>query len=262
MTARISLDIAKFTVAPGGAPARQPELGQKLFPPMHNRRRPEVAMLLYPGMTLLDTLGPHGVLSESANVHLVWKTRDVIVSDNGVGILPNATFDECPKDLDVLFVGGGPGFDVMRDEECLAFLRDRGSRAKWVTSVCNGSLVLGAAGLLRGYEATSHWAMRDALVMFEAKPVARRVVVDRNRITGGGVTAGIDFGLTLLSTLLGEPVAKLAQLALEYDPQPPFEAGSPECAGAQVVQRAMEWLAPLAEQMQQVLGQASQAAAR
>jgi transcriptional regulator GlxA family with amidase domain len=229
---------------------------------MHNRRRPEVAMLLYPGMTLLDTLGPQGVLSDSANVHLVWKTRDAIVADSGVAILPNCTFDECPKDLDVLFVGGGPGIDVMRDAECLAFLRDRGSRAKYVTSVCSGSLVLGAAGLLRGYEATSHWAMRDALAMFGAKPVARRVVIDRNRMSGGGVTAGIDFGLVLLATLCGEPVAKLAQLALEYDPQPPFQAGTPECAGADVVQQAMEWLAPLAEHMQQVFGEASQAAAR
>ena len=213
-------------------------------------------------MTLLDTIGPQSVLSEAANVHLVWKTRDIIVSDTGIGILPSATFDECPRDLDVLFVGGGPGVDVMRDPDCLAFLADRGQRAKFVTSVCTGSLVLGAAGLLQGYEATSHWASRPALAMFGAKPVDARVVIDRNRITGGGVTAGIDFGLTLLAKLVGEPVAKQTQLALEYDPQPPFDAGSPQAAGPEVTQRVIQWLAPVEAGMQQVFAQTSGAEAR
>jgi cyclohexyl-isocyanide hydratase len=260
MTEHISVDIATFTVASGDPPARQPRLGQKLFPGMHPHRRPEVAMLLYPGMTLLDMIGPQTVLADAANVHLVWKTRDVIVSDNGVGILPTTTFEECPKDLDVLFVGGGPGFEVMRDAECLAFLRDRGSRAKYITSVCTGSLVLGAAGLLHGYEATCHWSAREALAAFGAKPVAARVVVDRNRITGGGVTAGIDLGLTLLSTMLGEPIAKLAQLMMEYDPQPPFHAGTPEGAGPEVLQKMIEWIAPMAVEMQQAVEQASKVA--
>jgi len=262
MSERITVEIAKFAVPSTEHPAREPRLGQKLFPAMHNQRRPEVAMLLYPGMTLLDTLGPQAVLADSADVHLVWKTRDLIVSDNGVGILPTTTFDECPKDLDVLFVGGGPGVDVMRDPECIAFLRDRGARAKYITSVCNGSLVLGAAGLLNGYDATCHWALRDALPLFGAKPVDARVVVDRNRITGGGVTAGIDFGLTLLATLLGEPIAKLAQLALEYDPHPPFDAGTPQNAGPDVVAKAAQWLAPLAVEMQQAFEQASKVAVR
>ncbi len=113
----------------------------------------------------------------------------------------------------------------MNDSEVIGFLADRGSRAKYVTSVCSGSLMLGAAGLMRGYKATSHWACRDLLPMFGATPVDARVVVDRNRISGGGVTAGLDFGLVLLAKLLGEDIAKMTQLALEYDPQPPFHAG-------------------------------------
>jgi putative intracellular protease/amidase len=219
-------------------------------------------MLLYPGMTLLDLLGPQTVLSDAANVHLVCKSRDLIVTDSGFGILPTTTFDECPKDLDVLFVGGGPGIDVVRDAACLAFLVDRGARAKYITSVCTGSLILGAAGLLRGYEATCHWSAREALTMFGATPVDARVVVDRNRITGGGVTAGIDFGLTLLAKLVGEPVAKLTQLAIEYDPQPPFRAGSPLDAGPEVVEQVIQWMGPLAFQMLQVCEQASKVAPR
>jgi cyclohexyl-isocyanide hydratase len=262
MTDHISVDIAKFAVAKGERPARQLQLGDKQFPVMHDQPRPEVAMLLYPGMTLLDTLGPQTVLADCANVHLVWKTRDLIVTDSGFGILPTLTFDECPKNLDVLFVGGGPGFDVMRDPDCLAFLRDRGSRAKYITSVCTGSLVLGAAGLLNGYEATCHWSAREALALFGAKPVVGRVVVDRNRISGGGVTAGIDFGLTLLAILLGDKIAKVAQLALEYDPSPPFRCGTPECAGPEVLQQTLEWMGPLAIDMQNAIEQASKVAVR
>jgi transcriptional regulator GlxA family with amidase domain len=136
--------------------------------------------------------------------------------------------------------------DVMTDEETIQFIADRGGRAKYVTSVCGGSLVLGAAGLLRGYESGCHWACLDALRMFGAKPVAKRVVADRNRLSGGGVTAGIDFGLTLLARLLGDDIAKTTQLAMEYDPQPPFNAGSPERAGAEITQKAKDWLGPMA----------------
>ena len=120
---------------------------------------------------------------------------------------------------------------VMKDPEVIQFMADRGARAKYVTSVCSGSLVLGAAGLLKGYKATSHWAARSALPMFGAEPIDARVVVDRNRVTGGGVTAGLDFGLVLLAKLLGEEVAKMTQLSIEYDPDPPFHCGSPKAAG-------------------------------
>mgnify|MGYP002626374665 FL=1 len=129
----------------------------------------------------------------------------------------------------------------MEDDETLRFLADRGSRAKWVTSVCGGSIVLGAAGLMQGYKATSHWAARELLTNFGATPVEARVVTDRNRVSGGGVTAGIDFGLVLLAKLLGEDVAKMTQLALEYDPAPPFDAGTPKKAGPEVMKDFLAW---------------------
>lgn len=216
------------------------------LPPMHKGTKPEVAMLLYPGVTLLDLIGPQSVLAPSCNVHVVWKNADLLVTDSGIVMKATSTLEECPADLDVLFVPGGE-FSIMRDEEVLRFLADRGSRARYVTSVCGGSIVLGAAGLLQGYKATSHWAARDKLPLFGATPVAARVVRDRNRISGGGVTAGIDFGLVLLAELLGEDVAKMSQLALEYDPAPPFDAGTPEKAGPEIMGKMQEWLGPMGD---------------
>jgi cyclohexyl-isocyanide hydratase len=193
-------------------------------------RRPQVGMLLYPGLTLLDLIGPQTTLSHVMDIHLVWRSRDEpVTSDTGIRLLPTATFDECPRDLDVLFVPGGPGMSgAIASAEVREFLADRGSRATWVTSVCTGSIVLGAAGLLHGYRATSHWGALDLLPLVGADPVSdQRVVVDRNRITAGGVTAGIDFGLTLVARMMGDRTAKTIQLALEYDPRPPFDAGTP-----------------------------------
>ncbi|WP_305984620.1 DJ-1/PfpI family protein [Roseibium sp. MMSF_3544] len=213
------------------------------LPPMHNQRKPEVAMLLYPGVTLLDLLGPQTVLAPSCNVHVIWKNTDLLETDSGIIMKATSTLDECPKDLDVLFVPGGE-FSVMTDPVVLTFLADRGARARYVTSVCGGSIVLGAAGLLKGYRATSHWAAKDQLHLFGATPQEGRVVRDRNRISGGGVTAGIDFGLVLLAELLGEDVAKLSQLALEYDPAPPFDAGTPEKAGPVIMDKMRRWLGP------------------
>src|SRR6267142_524743 len=197
-----------------------------------NQPRLEIGMLLYPGLTLLDLIGPQTTFSWFSNIHLVWKTKDLIYSDTGIGVQPTATFETCPRELDILFVPGGFGQQqLMKDAEVLAFLADRGPKSKYVTSVCSGSLLLGAAGLLEGYKATSHWAARDGLSAFGAIPTNARVVVDRNRITGGGVTAGIDFGLVVLAKLRGDDAAKLTQLAMEYDPEPPFHAGSPQGAG-------------------------------
>ena len=210
----------------------------------------EIGMLLYPGLTLLDLIGPQTVFSWFANTHLVWKTKDLVYSDTGIGMQPSCTFESCPRDLDILFVPGGFGQNqLMSDAETLAFLADRGSTAKYVTSVCSGSLLLGAAGLLKGYKATSHWAARDGLSAFGAIPTDARVVVDRNRITGGGVTAGIDFGLVILAKLRGEDAAKLTQLAMEYDPEPPFQAGSPKTAGPAIVEQAMSFMAATFERM-------------
>jgi cyclohexyl-isocyanide hydratase len=196
----------------------------------------QVGMLLYPGLTLLDLIGPHTAWAWHATIHLVWKTQDLIVSDSGVAIQPTTTFADCPHDLDILFVPGGFGTAAaMQDRAVLDFLAARAAHARYITSVCSGSLILGAAGLLHGYKATSHWAVRDRLPLFGAEPVEARVVVDRNRITGGGVTAGIDFGLVLLAQLRGEEVAQVTQLAMEYDPEPPFQAGSPHSAGPAIV---------------------------
>ena len=197
----------------------------------------EIGMLLYPRLTQLDLTGPFEVLSRvpGARVHLLWKTLDPVVSDSGMQILPTLTLVECPA-LDVVFVPGGPGqVDLMDDREVLGFLSRQARNARFVTSVCTGSLVLAAAGLLDGYAAACHWLWRDQLAEFGVKVATDRVVVDRNRITGGGVTAGIDFGLLVASQLAGETVAKTIQLSIEYNPSPPFDAGSPEGAGPEIV---------------------------
>jgi cyclohexyl-isocyanide hydratase len=196
----------------------------------------EIGMLVYPGMFLQDLVGPLTMFEALMNrdIHLLWKNRQPVGPENPehpglIPVPPTRTFAECPEELDVLFVPGGvPGtLTMMEDKEVLDFLADRGAKAKWVTSVCTGSLILGAAGLLKGYRATSYWATLDVLPTFGATPVKRRVVTDRNRITGGGVTAGLDFGLDLVARLRTPEYAKAVQLYLEYDPAPRFNAGTP-----------------------------------
>jgi cyclohexyl-isocyanide hydratase len=193
-----------------------------------------IAFLLYPDFTQLDLTGPAQVLSRLGNARIdyVARSRDPVPTDAGFSILPTATFDHADA-ADILCVPGGIScVDAMEDAETLAWVRQAGERAQWVTSVCTGSLILGAAGLLKGYRAACHWAWREHLALFGAKPVAQRVVFDRNRVTGGGVTAGIDFALALTAAIRGEAHARMIQLALEYDPAPPFDSGSPERAGA------------------------------
>jgi len=208
-----------------------------------------VGFLLFPNVTQLDLTGPAQVLSRLGEVKLdlVWKSREPVPTDAGFAIVPTATFDEIIA-ADILCVPGGIGVtEVMEDEAAMAWVRRIGSSAKWVTSVCTGSLILGAAGLLQGYRATSHWAWRHYLTAFGAEPVAERVVFDRNRVTGGGVTAGIDFALALTAAIRGETHARLLQLGFEYDPAPPFDSGSPERAAADLVAlygKRMEKLAP------------------
>ena len=201
-----------------------------------------VVFLVYPNVTQLDLTGPAQVLSRlgEAKIDLVWKTHDPVQTDSGFALLPTATFDEV-READILCVPGGFGcIDVMQDDAALAWVRAVGESAQWVTSVCTGSLILGAAGLLRGYRATSHWAWRDYLGLFGAEPVAERVVFDRNRVTGGGVTAGIDFALALVAAIEGEENARAIQLGLEYDPHPPFDSGTPDKAGEDLVRRVHE----------------------
>jgi cyclohexyl-isocyanide hydratase len=197
----------------------------------------QIAFLLFPGLTQLDMTGPAQFLSRmpGAKMDLVWKSRDPVMTDAGFAIVPTATFADLPK-VDILCIPGGIGVaDVMNDDEAMAWIRAVAADAKWVTSVCTGSLILGAAGLLKGYKATSHWAWHHHLALFGAEPVKARTVFDRNRVTGGGVTAGIDFALALIAAVSGEGVAKTLQLGLEYDPAPPFDTGSPEKAGEQIV---------------------------
>lgn len=210
--------------------------------------RPKVAMLVHPDMVLMDLVGPQTVLAiAGSEIHLVWKDQRPVSTDVGIPIAATTTLANCPKDLDVLFVPGGlkGSAALMEDAEVLAFLKDRGSRAKYVTSVCTGSLVLGAAGLLNGYKATSHWYVRDLLPLMGATLVKDRVVIDRNRLTGGGVTAGIDFGLHLASIIGGEDLAKRIQLLLEYAPKPPFNSGEPETAVKPLVDAVLAAREPL-----------------
>jgi cyclohexyl-isocyanide hydratase len=208
-----------------------------------------VSFLLFPNVTQLDLTGPAQVLSRlgNATIDLVAKTRDPVPTDAGFDLLPTATFADAAQP-DILCVPGGVGDQsVMEDEETLAWVREAAAGAQWVTSVCTGALILGAAGLLKGYRATTHWASHQHLAAFGATPVHERVVFDRNRVTGGGVTAGIDFGLALTAAIRGERYAQMVQLALEYDPHPPFDAGSPERAGPEAVaayQRRMAALMP------------------
>lgn len=213
----------------------------------------KIAMLCYPRMTILDLIGPQYMFASlmGATVHLVAKTRDPITSDTGVTVIPTATFDEVPKDLTVLFAPGGTDgtLAAMKDDETRAFMADRGSRATYVTSVCTGSLILGAAGLLKGYKATSHWAARDTLTEFGATPVDARVVKDRNRITGAGVTAGLDFGLQMLAEMRDRTYAEGVQLMCEYDPHPPFNAGSIHTAPLHVKAMIGAMVAPFAQQV-------------
>jgi cyclohexyl-isocyanide hydratase len=215
-------------------PERAPLVHDMSDMPANWTQADQVAMLCYPKMTILDLIGPQYMFSSlmGAKVHLVAKTKDPITSDSGVTVIPTATFDETPKDLTILFAPGGTEgtLDAMEDNATRDFMKDRGARAKYVTSVCTGSLILGAADLLKGYKATSHWAARDSLKLFGAEPVDARVVKDRNRFTGAGVTAGLDMGLTMLAELRDQTYAEGVQLIAEYAPQPPFNAGTPHSA--------------------------------
>jgi cyclohexyl-isocyanide hydratase len=197
-----------------------------------------IGLLLFPDMTQLDMTGPYEVFARipGAQVHLLWKTLDPVRTERGLVMMPTMRLAECPV-LDLLCVPGGPGqVALMTDQDVLGFLRRQGATCRWVTSVCTGSLVLGAAGLLRGYRATSHWLSLDQLAPLGAEPVAERIVMDRNRITGAGVTSGIDFALFVAAQLCGETQAKEIQLSIEYDPAPPFAGGSPRSADPAMVE--------------------------
>ena len=199
-----------------------------------------IGMVLFPNFTQLDLTAPFEVFLRVPQAKIFFLSTDLqpIYTDKEFAVLPNCTFSDCP-DLDILFVGGGWGTgQIMEDERYINFLKQQGKVVTYVTSVCTGALVLAAAGLLDGYQATTHWLSLDLLRMFEKIEVKeQRVVIDRNRLTGGGVTAGIDFGLVLVAEIFGEELAKEIQLMIEYNPQPPFESGSPKNASQVLLEK-------------------------
>jgi cyclohexyl-isocyanide hydratase len=209
-----------------------------------------IGMMIFPRLTQLDMTGPYEVLARlpDTKVELVAATLAPVTTDRGMQIVPTVTYDTCPP-LDVIMVPGGPGQqDLMEDEAALSFLRKQAAGAKYVTSVCTGSLVLGAAGLLKGKRATSHWAAVEHLAALGAIPVREKVVVDGNVVTGAGVTSGIDFALSLAAILDGEAVAREIQLQIEYDPAPPFDSGSPKTAWPETLAALKTKLAKLNEE--------------
>ncbi|KVN87760.1 dimethylglycine dehydrogenase [Burkholderia ubonensis] len=217
-----------------------------------------IGFLVFPGVQQLDLTGPHDVLASlpDAAAHLVWKTREPVASSSGLALTPGHTFADCPP-LDVICIPGGTGItDLLSDRETIDFVRERSAAARYVTSVCTGALLLGAAGLLRGRRATTHWAFHALLEPLGAVPVRERVVRDGNLFTGGGVTAGIDFALTIAAELAGDDEAQAIQLELEYAPAPPFDAGSPDTAPAGVVTRVRERSAANLARRRQAIEQA------
>ena len=209
-----------------------------------------IGMLIFPRLTQLDMTGPYEVLARLPNtrVDLVARSLDPVTTDRGMQIVPTVTYTNCPP-LDVVMVPGGPGQqDLMEDEEALGFLRRQAVNARYVTSVCTGSLVLAAAGLLKGKRATCHWAAIEHLKLLGAILVNERVVVDGNIVTGAGVASGIDFALKLAAILDGEAVAREIQLQIEYDPAPPFNAGSPKTASPETLATLKTRMAKLNEE--------------
>ena len=201
-----------------------------------------IGLLLFPDLTQLDLTGPYEVFIRFPNtkVHLLWKTLEPVTAGGGMQLLPTTIFAECPR-LDLVCVPGGAGTNaLLSDVETLDFVRRQASCARYVTSVCTGSLVLGAAGLLKGRRATTHWMSLPMLAAFGCEPVAERVVVDGNVVTGGGVTAGIDFALTVAVEWFGAETARKIQLGIEYDPHPPYDAGVPDRADASLVTAVRE----------------------
>jgi cyclohexyl-isocyanide hydratase len=191
-----------------------------------------VGMLLFPNLTQLDLTGPYEVFARMPNtvVTLIAETPAPVRSERGLTITPDITFADAPQ-CDVLFVPGGIGVNrMMEHAPMLEFLRAQAKDARYITSVCTGALLLGAAGLLQGYRVATHWLAMDLLPILGAEPIQQRVVIDRNRITGGGITAGIDFGLVVAAELCGRDIAERIQLMMEYNPAPPFTSGSPTSA--------------------------------
>lgn len=204
-----------------------------------------VGFLVFPNVQQLDLTGPYEVFASApgVSVHLAWKDLAPVRSATGLMLTPTVLLEDCPK-LDVICIPGGGGVNaLLTDQPVLDFVRRQAASARYVTSVCTGSLVLGMAGLLRDKRATSHWNAVDLLAKLGATPTEGRVVRDGNIVTAGGVTSGIDFGLALLAELKGEDVARRVQLSLEYAPEPPFDSGTPATASPELILAAREGMA-------------------
>lgn len=199
-----------------------------------------IGFILFDNLTQLDLTAPYEVFSRLPNtqVCLIAEKKAPVKSDSGLAIMPDTNFKSCPQ-LDIICVPGGPGIGgAIENKKLMAFLKKQAQQAQYITSVCTGALVLAAADLLRGYAATTHWLSMDLLGLFPEIIVKNeRVVIDRNRITGGGVTAGLDFALVLAAKIYGENTAKEIQLMLEYNPAPPFNCGSPENIEKQLLEK-------------------------
>lgn len=201
-----------------------------------------VQCLVYPDFTTLDLIGALQPLAQipGSKTEIVARELGPNPTDSGASIMATATFDTASSAPDVILVPGGgtPSIDVLEDPATMDFLAKQGESAGWVVAVCTGSLLLGKAGLLKGYKAASHWAVIDTLDAFGAIPTHERVVIDRNRCTGGGVTAGVDIGLTIAGKLVGDDMGKIIELILEYNPAPPFGSGHPTLADAATLELA------------------------
>jgi cyclohexyl-isocyanide hydratase len=202
----------------------------------------KVCMVVFPDLTIQDFVGPYEVFNKAGcfDLFIVSERADIIAAEGGLMLKTAIGFEDCPA-CDILFVPGGQGITpLINHSPTIMFLQKQGGSAKYITSVCTGSILLAAAGLLEDYQATTHWRSFELLQMLGVKPVQERVVIDRNRITGGGITSGIDFGLVLTALIAGDDVAKRVQLMLEYDPQPPFHCGSPRNADPHILQQVTE----------------------
>jgi len=218
-----------------------------------------IGMVLYSGFAALDMVAPHYLFASmmGAKIYLISPTDDLspVISGEKLAIVPTHTQQNCPKNLDILFVPGGASgtLEAMKNSRLIDFIASRAATAKYITSVCTGSVLLGKAGLLKGKKATSHWVALDILSEFGAIPVKQRVVWDGNLVTGGGVTAGLDFGLEIVAALRGKMYAEAIQLQAEYDPAPPYHSGSPEKARPFVRDNIAGIFAPLIQSMRETV---------
>jgi cyclohexyl-isocyanide hydratase len=230
-------------------------IGSKKMTALH------IGLLLFRDVQQLDLTGPYEVFASlpGARVHLPASSLQSVKSSTGLMLTPTTSFGECPQ-LDVLCIPGGIGIDALLDDQAtLDFVRHQALTARYVTSVCTGALLLGSAGLLRGKRATTHWRAHDLLAAFGALPVHQRVVRDGNLITGGGVTAGIDFALTLAAELTDRATAEAIQLYLEYAPAPPFTAGTPQTAPPDILNTVTQQTAGMRAAREALIARLAQA---